>query len=121
MAILEIADNSESNPTSLQTISKNQKISLSYLEQIFSSLKKSGIVKSIKGPGGGYVLGRESNNINISQIIRATGEPVKMTRCGGKKDCNKSGIECKTHHIWYGLEKQIYEYLDSISLSDVCK
>ena len=122
MAVIEIADDKSGNPVSLLTISKRQKISLSYLEQIFSGLKKSGIVKSVKGPGGGYLLGKDRDEITVAEIIKAIGEPIKMTRCTKvQKSCVNTGTKCKTHHLWNGLENKIYEYLNSISLQDVCK
>lgn len=120
MAVIEIADNASKQPVSLQTISERQKISLSYLEQIFAHLKKSGIVKSVKGPGGGYVLGKNREEITISEIVKAIGESIKMTRCGDKeKSCLVGGTKCKTHHLWLGLENRIYDYLGSISLNDL--
>lgn len=120
MAIIEIADDKTNQPVSLLTISKRQKISLSYLEQIFSHLKKAGIVNSIKGPGGGYVLEKKRSEITIAEIIKAIGEPIKMTRCNAeKKSCTNIGVKCKTHHLWHGLENKIYDYLDSISLQNL--
>ncbi len=123
MAVIEIADDKSGNPVSLLTISQRQNISLSYLEQIFSRLKKANIVKSVKGPGGGYFLGKNLEEITVAQIIKAIGEPIKMTRCNKvKKSCTNSGsTKCKTHHLWHGLENKIYEYLNSISLKDICK
>lgn len=121
MAVIEIADNNSGNPVSLLTISQRQKISLSYLEQIFSSLKKSGIVKSVKGPGGGYLLGKNLDEITVAEIIKAIGEPIKMTRCTKLQKSCVGSSKCKTHHLWHGLENKIYEYLNSISLKDICK
>ncbi len=121
-AIIDIADCSSGEPTSLNTIAERQKISLSYLEQIFARLKKAGIVESVKGPGGGYVLKKDRTKITIDEIIKAMGEPIKMTRCGNvKKSCINSSSKCRTHHLWNGLENKIYEYLNSISLADICK
>ncbi len=121
-AIIDIADNGLNQPVSLITIAERQKISLSYLEQIFARLKKSGLVESIKGPGGGYTLGKDRKDITIAEVIAAIGEPVRMTRCGNvKKSCLNSGSKCKTHHLWSGLENKIYEYLNSISLQDICR
>ena len=118
MAVIEISENKYNQPVSLIAISKNQRISLSYLEQIFARLKKSGIVKSVKGPGGGYVLGDEREKITVANIIRAMGEAIKMTRCNTEnKGCNNRNAKCKTHHLWRGLEDRIYEYLDSISIN----
>ena len=120
MAVLEIADEPNGQPLSLLAISKRQKISLSYLEQIFSRLKKAGIVSAIKGPGGGYVLGKNRDEITMAQIIKAIGEPIQMTRCkSDKKGCVNASVKCKTHHLWHGLENRIYDYLDSISLQNI--
>lgn len=122
MAVIDIADSDSNQPVSLLTISERQNISLSYLEQIFSRLKKSGIVESVKGPGGGYVLGRDRKKITINEIIKAMGETIKMTRCSDtKKSCTSNRAKCKTHHLWHGLENQISNYLGSISLDDACK
>ncbi len=117
MAIIEISDDKTNQPVSLLTISEKQKISLSYLEQIFARLKKSGIVTSSKGPGGGYILAKNRNEITIAEIIKSIGDPIKMTRCNNsKKGCVTKSAKCKTHHLWHGLENRIYEYLDSVSL-----
>ncbi len=108
----------------LESIAERQGISLAYLEQIFSNLKKSGIVDSKKGPGGGYFLKKEAKNITISEIIVATGENIKMTSCsiGEKSACgsikDESGSKCKTHKLWKGLENNIHSYLGSISILD---
>ena len=122
MAMIDISDDQSDRPISLSVISERQNISLSYLEQIFTRLKKSGIVNSIKGPGGGYTLGKDSKEITIAEIISATGEKIKMTRCNNKKDgCIASKkTRCKTHDLWHGLEQRIVSYLHSISLHDVC-
>jgi Rrf2 family iron-sulfur cluster assembly transcriptional regulator len=122
MAIIDIADNGNNCPTPLSAISQRQNISLSYLEQIFTRLKKSGIVKSVKGPGGGYVLDKDSKEITIADIIAATGESIKMTRCSNKTNgcISANKTKCKTHDLWHGLEQRIFDYLKSISLFDVC-
>ena len=120
MAIIEIATKSNQQPTSLSEISKSQNISLSYLEQIFVALRKNQIVKSIKGPGGGYILAKNKNEISVSDIIKAIDEPIKMTRCSiEKQSCNSNKTKCKTHHLWHGLEKRIYDYLNSITLEKI--
>lgn len=119
-AIIEIANSEENMPISLISISQSQDISLSYLEQIFSYLRKAKIVEAIKGPKGGYVLAKNREEITISQIIKAIGEPIKMTRCSVEnKSCMNGKVKCKTHHLWQGLENRIYEYLDSISLHNL--
>lgn len=119
MAVIEISEEKNSQPVSLTTISDKQKISLSYLEQIFSRLKKAGIVDAIKGPGGGYILAKDAKEINIADIIKAMGESVKMTRCSTKDGCVTISSKCKTHHLWRGLENKIYEYLESIPLNSL--
>ena len=119
MAVIEISEEKNSQPISLQAISEKQKISLSYLEQIFACLKKDGIVASVKGPGGGYVLGKKREEITVADIIKAIGEHVKMTRCSTKEGCVKVSSKCKTHHLWRGLENKIYEYLESVPLSSL--
>lgn len=119
MAIIEISSQKTSKALSLTEIAKSQNISLSYLEQIFTHLKKSGIVNSIKGPGGGYILNKDKSQITVSDIIKAIDEPIKMTRCSlDKQGCiaTNNKAKCKTHHLWHGLEKRIYDYLNSISL-----
>lgn len=130
MAIIDLHEESakEENikPVSLMSIAQRQNISLSYLEQIFANLRKNDIVKSVKGPGGGYVLKKDAKDISISSVVLATGEKVKMTSCknslGGcdlaKRNNNK---KCRTHDLWHGLESNIHKYLDSISIFDICK
>lgn len=120
IAIIEIASRKSDQPVTLSAISESQNISLSYLEQIFTHLKKAGIVASIKGPGGGYILKKKPKEISIAKIIRATGEPIKMTRCSSeKKSCTTNKTKCKTHHLWQGLEYRIYDYLESVNLEDL--
>jgi Rrf2 family iron-sulfur cluster assembly transcriptional regulator len=120
MAVIELAEDKSHQPVSLTTISQKQEISLAYLEQIFSRLRKAGIVASVKGPGGGYVLAKDRHKITVAEIIQAVGEPMKMTRCSsGQKSCLTSNSKCKTHRLWHGLENKIHEYFNSISLSDI--
>lgn len=124
MAVIDIADADSMQPTPLFAISQRQNISLSYLEQIFTKLRKAEIVKSSKGPGGGYFLNKTPQEITIAEIINAIGEPIRITSCGNKKNgCSSSkeiSKKCKTHDLWHGLEQRIYDYLYSISLHDVC-
>ncbi|MBM5782541.1 MAG: Rrf2 family transcriptional regulator [Pelagibacterales bacterium] len=125
LAIIDIADSADSEKaTPLFAISQRQNISLSYLEQIFTKLRKAEIVKSSKGPGGGYFLNKDPKEITIAEIINAIGEPIRITSCSNKKEgciSNKeTSKKCKTHDLWHGLEKRIYDYLYSISLYDVC-
>lgn len=112
---------SEVRPVSLGEISENQSIPLSFLEQIFMSLRGSGLVKSVRGPGGGYELAKSAYDINISEIILAVSEPLKMTRCEDHSNagCLASKARCLTHDLWNGLEDTIYGYFKSITLGDV--
>ena len=116
-AIVDLA-NSEESAVSLKGISDRQKISLSYLEQLFCKLKNSGIVKSQRGPGGGYKLGRNAQDITLLQIITAVEENIDQTQCGGSLNCNTKK-PCSTHHVWTGLNKIIYDYMNKITIGDV--
>ncbi|MFT7087379.1 MAG: Rrf2 family iron-sulfur cluster assembly transcriptional regulator [Rickettsiales bacterium] len=119
IAVIDILENDSEKPVSLSLISSRQKISLSFLEQIFSSLKKAQIVKSVRGANGGYVLALDPKKINIADIIQAVDEPTRMTRCSGKDGCINKKTRCKTHHLWQGLEKNIYNYLSSVLITDI--
>lgn len=121
MAMADLAMRSKSEPVSLVTIAMRQEIALSYLEQIFMKLRRFGLVKSVRGPGGGYILSREAADINIAQIILAVNEPMKMTRCDKNGGCMKDKATCVTHKLWEGLGIHIEEYLRSISLDSICE
>jgi Rrf2 family transcriptional regulator, iron-sulfur cluster assembly transcription factor len=115
-AMLDLAIHSDKGPVSLSEISKRQEISLSYLEQLFSKLRKADLVASIRGPGGGYKLGRTLDNIYIAQIVDAVNESIDATNCGGKGNCQQGEV-CLTHHLWSDLSDQIHQFLNSISLA----
>ncbi len=119
-ALLDIAIYGDGNtrPVTLYNISQRQNISLSYLEQLFVKLRKSHIVKSFKGPGGGYVLDKNLNETHISEIIRAVDEDMDARTCRGDKNC-KDNHKCLTHDLWAGLTKEMYSYLDKITLQDL--
>ena len=119
-AMIDLAYHSEENPITLTDIAKRQTISLSYLEQLFARLRRGGMVKGIRGPGGGYKLNRDSNEISIADIIAAVDEDVDSTKCKGKKNCHDEHT-CLTHDLWAGLSDQIRDYLSSISLQDLLK
>lgn len=119
-AIIDIAKNCEGRPVNLAEVAKRQNITLNYLEQIFQKLKSKGLVKSSRGPGGGYMLSNSPSNIKISHIIDAVGEEVKITRCAkGTIGCIQKGTKCITHDLWSGLDMSIRSYLDNLSISDV--
>lgn len=119
-AMLDLALHSGSGPVSLSDISARQGISLSYLEQLFAKLRKADLVKSVRGPGGGYCLGEHESQIFIAQIVDAVNESIDTTKCKQKGDC-QNGEKCLTHHLWSDLSVQIHEFLSGISLDDLMK
>ena len=115
-AMLDLAIHDRAGPVTLADISQCQGISLSYLEQLFAKLRKSGLVKGVRGPGGGYRLSRPAAEISIGDIIRAVDESVDATRCEGRGDC-QNGDACLTHELWSELSQRLYQVLDGITLS----
>lgn len=123
MAVVELAGRTDGCPVSLSELAKEQEITVPYLEQLFSKLRVAGIVRSVRGPGGGYILNKNAKDICISEIVEAVDESLKMTRCGAeeKSGCMASKTRCLTHNLWAGLEKKIHGYLQDITLADVLK
>ncbi|MEM9964478.1 MAG: Rrf2 family transcriptional regulator [Asticcacaulis sp.] len=137
MAMTDLAMNAQGRPISLSEISERQQISLSYLEQLFARLRRAGLVRSARGPGGGYSLARSSETLFVSEIVLAVDEPIKATRCahtsnklGANKrlspenaareiGCMPGGQRCLTHNLWEDLGFAIHDYLSTVSLSDV--
>ena len=117
-AMLDLAFHSQARPVTLTDIATRQTISLSYLEQLFARLRKAGMVKGVRGPGGGYTLSRKARDINIADIIEAVDETVDSTKCGGKANCHNEE-PCLTHDLWMGLSDQIRAYLKQISLGQL--
>ena len=117
-AMLDIASHNSGSPISLPEISHRQNISLSYLEQLFSRLKKSGLVDSIKGPGGGYILSKDANEIVISEVIQAVDEDLETTACNGKSNCHNNH-QCISHNLWQDLGTEINNFLSDITLKQV--
>lgn len=117
-AMLDLAIHSNHEPVTLSDISLRQDISLSYLEQLFARLRRSELVHSVRGPGGGYRLGRDTHKIAVVDIIDAVDESVDATRCQGQGNCQQGEI-CLTHHLWEDLSRQIHEFLSGISLADL--
>ena len=117
-AMLDLAFHSRMKPVTLTDIATRQTISLSYLEQLFSRLRRAGLVVGVRGPGGGYKLSRVAAEINIADIITAVDEPIDSTKCEGKGDC-QDGQPCLTHDLWMGLSEQIRNYLKGISLGEL--
>ena len=122
MAMADLAAHEAgARPVSLADIAERQEISLSYLEQLFAKLRRGGLVKSVRGPGGGYRLSRASGEIRIGDIVVAVGEPITATRCraGSAKGCMGTSTRCVTHDLWEELGRQISVFLSSVSLGDV--
>ncbi|BFM51183.1 Fe-S cluster assembly transcriptional regulator IscR [Marinomonas sp. THO17] len=119
-AMLDLALHSTHGPVSLSDISERQGISLSYLEQLFSKLRKQSLVISVRGPGGGYRLSRANQDIYVAQIVDAVNESVDATGCKGSSDC-QSGHTCLTHHLWCDLSDQIHDFLSQISLEQLVR
>lgn len=117
-AVLDIALNADGGPVSLADISECQHISLSYLEQLFAKLRKDGLVKSVRGPGGGYQLGLPSEQISVGMIIAAVNENIHVTKCLGRENC-KNGVECLTHELWEDLSLRIESFLNEITLAEL--
>ncbi len=117
-AMLDLALHARYEPVSLADISERQSISVSYLEQLFAKLRKSDLVASVRGPGGGYQLSRASGAIYIAQIIDAVDEMVDATRCGGQGGCQQ-GLTCLTHELWSDLSDQLHRFLSGISLQEL--
>jgi Rrf2 family iron-sulfur cluster assembly transcriptional regulator len=116
--MIDLTLHAQNKPISLAEISGRQSISLSYLEQLFSKLRHSGLVISVRGPGGGYRLAIPSEEIFVAQIINAVNESIDTTSCQGKGDCQGGDI-CLTHSLWQDLSVQIHEFLNGISLADL--
>jgi len=118
-AMADLATRDEKRPVTLSAISERQKISLSYLEQLFGKLRQSKIVESVRGPGGGYYLARPAEKITIAEIILAVDEPLDATKCGGMGNCHGEEKSCITHELWMGLNENILEYLNAITLQQM--
>lgn len=115
-AMMDLAIHDHEGPVTLSDISNCQGISLSYLEQLFSKLRKSGLVEGVRGPGGGYRLGKPASHISIAQIIMAVDENIDATICRGNEDCH-GGDKCLTHELWADLSQRLYEFLDELTLA----
>ncbi|MCB1856056.1 MAG: Fe-S cluster assembly transcriptional regulator IscR [Halieaceae bacterium] len=119
-AMLDLALHHEQGPIRLAGISDRQGISLSYLEQLFAQLRRRDLVRSVRGPGGGYHLGRHANEISVAEVISAVNEDTDVSRCRGSGNCH-DGETCLTHHLWMDLSDQVRAFLENISLGDLVK
>src|SRR5688572_13633093 len=114
-AMMDLALRDTSGPVTLAEISSRQKISLSYLEQLFGKLRRRALVDSVRGPGGGYRLARDMGSISVAEIILAVDEPIDATQCAGKENC-RDEQKCLTHDLWANLNERIFDYLESVNL-----
>lgn len=123
MAMADLAQNGKGRPVTLADIAARQEISLSYLEQLFGKMRKAGLVASVRGPGGGYLLGRPASALRVADIVVAVDEPIKAIRCtpGSPNGCHSHRGRCLTHDLWEELGNQIYLFLSSVTLADVCE
>ena len=117
-AMLDLALREGNGPVTLAGISRRQGISLSYLEQLFGKLRRRNLVDSVRGPGGGYTLAKPVAQVSVAEIIRAVDEPLDATQCGGLENCQDEQ-RCMTHELWATLNDKMYEYLNSVKLSDL--
>lgn len=117
-AMLDLALRYDKGAVTLAEIAKRQGISLSYLEQLFAKLRRSGLVDSVRGPGGGYTLAMEPNKISVAEIVVAINENIDATRCGGEKNCHEDET-CLTHQLWEDLSTRIHDFLKGITLGDL--
>jgi Rrf2 family iron-sulfur cluster assembly transcriptional regulator len=117
-AMIDLAMRQHNGPVTLAGISQRQKISLSYLEQLFGKLRRHELVESTRGPGGGYTLARPMRDVSVADIIFAVDEPLDATSCGGKENCHDEG-PCMTHELWSNLNKKMIEFLDGVTLQEL--
>ena len=118
-AMIDLALRQQNGPVTLAGISQRQKISLSYLEQLFGRLRRHALVQSTRGPGGGYTLARPMADVSVADIIYAVDEPLDATQCGGKENCGDNDQRCMTHDLWASLNRVMVDYLDSVNLQDL--
>ena len=118
-AMIDVAMHGTKTPVTLAGVSQRQKISLSYLEQLFGKLRRHGLVESVRGPGGGYRLARASESISVAEVIVAVDEPIDATQCAGRESCKDDGKRCMTHELWANLNAHIFTFLRSVTLAEL--
>jgi|SRR5215472_15531875 len=119
-AMIDVAMHNGDGPVTLAGVAERQKISLSYLEQLFGKLRRAGLVDSVRGPGGGYNLARASKGVSVADIITAVDEPIDATQCGGKENC-LDDRRCMTHELWASLNVHIFSFLSSVTLEQLVR
>jgi Rrf2 family iron-sulfur cluster assembly transcriptional regulator len=117
-AMIDVAMHGRAGPVTLAAIAERQKISLSYLEQLFGKLRRNGLVDSVRGPGGGYTLAREPGAVSVADVILAVDEPIDATQCGGLENCHDDR-RCMTHELWTALNAHIFSFLRSVTLAQL--
>ena len=117
-AMIDVAMHGSRGPVTLAAVSDRQRISLSYLEQLFGKLRRHGLVESVRGPGGGYNLARASDTVSVADIILAVDEPIDATQCGGRENCHDDR-RCMTHDLWAGLNDHIFTFLHGVTLAQL--
>jgi Rrf2 family iron-sulfur cluster assembly transcriptional regulator len=115
-AMMDLALRGDEGPVALASVSERQKISLSYLEQLFGKLRRYNLVDSVRGPGGGYCIARPLDTVTVADIVRAVDEPLDATQCGGRENCLDDN-RCMTHDLWAALNAKMYDYLSSVTLA----
>jgi len=118
--MMDVAMHGGSGPVTLAAVSSRQRISLSYLEQLFGKLRRSGLVESVRGPGGGYNLAKPQESLSVADIILAVDEPIDATQCGGKENC-LDDRRCMTHDLWAALNDHIFTFLSGVTLAQLVK
>ncbi len=119
-AMIDVALHGSDGPVTLAAVSGRQKISLSYLEQLFGKLRRSGLVESVRGPGGGYNLAKAPDGVSVADIIIAVDEPIDATQCGGQENC-KDDRRCMTHELWASLNEHIFSFLSAVTLAQLVR
>ena len=119
MAMVDLARHGAGHPVSLADIAERHEISLSYLEQLFAKLRKNGLARSVRGPGGGYNLAQPLETMSVADIILAVDEPLDATQCAGKENCIDGEKRCMTHDLWATLNTKMFEYLSAVTLQDL--
>jgi Rrf2 family transcriptional regulator, iron-sulfur cluster assembly transcription factor len=119
-AMIDVAMHNGGGPVTLAGVAERQKISLSYLEQLFGKLRRHGLVDSVRGPGGGYNLARAATGVSVADIITAVDEPIDATQCGGKENC-QDDKRCMTHELWASLNTHIFAFLSSVTLEQLVR
>ena len=119
-AMIDVAMHGTGGPVTLAAVSERQRISLSYLEQLFGKLRRHGLVDSVRGPGGGYNLARAADAVSVADVIVAVDEPIDQTQCGGRENC-MDDRRCMTHELWAALNAHIFSFLRSVTLADLVR